>query len=136
MNITRKFEKRMVFALGIWQIVDGLITILFYGMYQKNRVMNNSDVSTEHLYVLENIFGSVFNFITIFGLLLIGLGLINMVVAKNHIKNTTVNYKVGFWLLFVGLFSYFIMDILSMVLGLSAGVIYFAKNKSIQTLNN
>lgn len=136
MNITRKFEKRIVYTLGVWQIIDGLITILFYGMHQKNRIMNSSDGILEQNHALESIFGSIFNFITIFGLFLIGMGLINMVVAKNHIKDTRVNYKVGFWLLLVGLLSYFIMDILSMILSLSAGVIYLAKNKSIQMLNN
>lgn len=136
MKITRKFERRLVYALGIWQIIDGLITILFYGVYQQSQMTNNINVSFNQLYALESTFGSIFNFINLFGLFLIGLGLINVVIAKNYIKDTTVNYKVGFWLLVIGFFSYFIMDILSVILSLGAGVIYLAKNKSIQVSNS
>lgn len=136
MNITRTFERRLVYALGIWQIIDGLITILYYGVYQQSQMMSGENLASEQIYVLENTFGSVFNFINIFGLLLIGLGLINLVVAKNYVKDTIVNYKVGIWLVGVGLFSYFIMDILSVIISISAGVIYLAKNKSIQAANS
>lgn len=136
MNITRKFERRIVYILAAWQIIDGVITILFYGLYQQNKLMTNPEISSEQIYALEGIFGSMFTFITVFGLLLIGLGLINLVIAKNHIKDTIINNKIGIWLLVLGVASYFIMDILSMVLSLSAGVIYLAKNKSIQALNN
>lgn|SRR5699024_7134814 len=136
MNINRKFERRIVYILGVWQIMDGLITILFYGIYQQNNLITNSGIPSEQIYASEDILSSMFIFITVFGLLLIGFGLINLVIAKNYIKDTIINNKIGIWLLILGVTSYFIMDILSVVLSISAGVIYLAKNKSIKTLNN
>jgi len=136
MNINRKFERRIVYILGVWQIMDGLITILFYGIYQQNNLITNSGIPSEQIYASEDILSSMFIFITVFGLLLIGFGLLNLVIAKNYIKDTIINNKIGIWLLILGVTSYFIMDILSVVLSISAGVIYLAKNKSIKTLNN
>ena len=82
MEISRKFERKLVYLLGIWQIIDGLITILFYGMPHQNHLINNSNILMEEIYILEIYFGNIYNFIIIFGLFLIGLGLINLILAK------------------------------------------------------
>lgn len=132
MKISRKFERTLVYLLGTWQIIDGLITILFYGIPHQHELVDNSNILMGEIYTLEIYFGDIYNFIIIFGLLLIGLGLINLILAKNYILNTNTNFKIGVWLIFIGIFSYFIMDIISVLLSISAGIIFLAKNKSLK----
>lgn len=130
--MSRKLERKLIYITGIWQILDGLITILFYGMYQRNQFSSLAGLSFEQAKGIESIFGSIFMFISIFGTLLMGLGMINLVTARNYMKDHVSSAKVGIWLLVVGIFSYFIMDIVSLVLTMTAAVLYLAKNKSIR----
>lgn len=130
--MSRNLERRLVYATGIWQIIDGLITILIFGTYQRQQFASVTDLPLEQLNALESIFGSLYIFISLFGVLLIGLGLINLVTARNYMKDRSTSVKTGIWLIAVGIFSYFIMDIISLVLCMSAGILFLAKNKSIK----
>lgn len=130
--MNRKLERRLVYFAGVWQIIDGVITILFYGSYIRKQASNIEGLSYEYAKGLDSIFGSIYSFIGMFGVLLIGLGLLNLYFAKRHLKDSTLAYKVPFWLIGTGIFSYFIMDIPSLILCMSAGVIALSKNKSLK----
>lgn len=129
--MTRQLEKRLTLALGIWQIIDGLITILYYGVYKLGPLSGKLGQAPEES-AIAVVNSSMFTLVCTFGSLLIGLGLMNLVMAKRYLKNEATTKKIGLFLLGQGLFSYFILDIPSMVLSITCGVIYFAKNKAIK----
>ncbi|HWJ78731.1 MAG TPA: hypothetical protein VNR61_11715 [Niallia sp.] len=134
--MNRKLERNLVRIAGIWQIIDGLITILIYGTYKKvegaSLIENTSFV---YMKAIESVVGSIYIFIGIFGAILIALGMFNLVCAHKYIKDNQVHVKVAIWFIICGLISYVIMDIFSVILCISAGVIILAKNKSIKQLN-
>lgn len=130
--MSRKTERILVTVLGCWQIVDGVITILFYSMYKRSQVSGISNLSNENARAIDAVFGNIFIFIGMFGTILIGLGLFNLVVAKRYIKDNQINKKIGIWLIGLSIISYFSMDIFSVVLSMAAGIILLSKNKGIR----
>ncbi len=130
--MNRKWERTLIRILGIWQIIDGLITILVYGTYKKfQSAVLIQQAAPEKLKAIESISGSLYMVICIFGILLIGFGLFHSVCAKKYVKDDEVQMKMAIWFLACGLFSYFVMDLLSLVLCMSISILLFAKNKSI-----
>lgn len=119
----RKRERQIVTIMGIWQIIDGLITILYYGLYKLGSTLATTSSTLNR---------SMFTLTCSFGILLITLGMVNLLLGKRYIKNGKIHYKIGFFLIFQALISYFMMDIISVILGMTAGVILLAKNKSIR----
>lgn len=133
--MSRRLERNLVRIVGVWQIIDGLITILVYGTLKKVGGANLiENTSFAYMKAMESIVGSIYIFIGIFGAALIGLGMFNLVCAKKYIKDDQVHVKVALWLLICGAFTYIIMDIVSVILCMSAGLIILAKNKSIKQL--
>lgn len=130
--MSRKKERLLIRIMGIWQIVGGLLTIIFYGFYQQQLASGTPEGNLAQLTAITAQFGNVFVFICTFGTLLIGLGIANLVVSKRYVKDNEVNIKIGVFLVIQALFSYLILDIVSLVLGMSAGVILLAKNKGIK----
>ncbi|WP_317914654.1 hypothetical protein [Carnobacterium maltaromaticum] len=116
--------------LGIWQIVDGLITIIVYGLFKRYQFSQLSDLSYQDAKAMDSIFGSTFIVISIFGTLLIGLGLFNLVVAKRYLNDQEIGKKWIVWLLVVALFSLVVMDIISLVLATVSLAVLMAKNKA------
>lgn len=127
-------ERKLVIALGIWQILDGVITIIFYGLFKRHQFSQISDLTYQNAKELDSLFSSTFIIISIFGTLLIGLGLFNLVVAKRYLKNQAVSLKWIMWLLTVAVFSLFVMDIVSLVLASSSVVSLFAKRSAIKKI--
>ncbi|MCE4047565.1 MULTISPECIES: hypothetical protein [Bacillaceae] len=133
--MNRRLERNLVRIAGIWQIIDGLFTILVYGTLKKVEGANLiENTSFAYMKALESVVGSIYIFIAIFGSILIGVGMFNLVCAKKYIKDDQVHVKVAVWFLVCGAMSYIIMDIISVVLYMSAGMILLAKNKSIKKL--
>jgi len=126
-NISRKSERILFKIVGVWQILQGVFTLIYYSILNKASTATTlyAFLNNEHDAVL------VMTIINIFGSLLIGLGIVNLVVVKNYMKDTSLT-KTGYWILINSFFSYFIFDIISLVFGMSALVIYFAKNKTIK----
>ncbi|KLV28247.1 hypothetical protein CHH55_01255 [Niallia circulans] len=134
--MNRKLERNLVRIVGVWQIIDGLITILLYGTLKKvEGARLAEDSAFVYMKAMESYVGSVYIFIGMFGALLIGLGLINLVCAKKYMIDDQVHVKVAVWLFVCGALSYIIMDIISLVLCMSAGILVLAKNKSIRKIN-
>lgn len=119
----RKRERQIVTIMGIWQIIDGLITILYYGLYKLGPTLATTSSTLNR---------SMFTLTCSFGILLITLGMVNLLLGKRYIKNGKIHYKIGFFLILQALISYFMMDIISVILGMTAGVILLAKNKGIR----
>jgi len=130
--MSRRKERTLINIMGIWQVIDGLITILFYGVYQEFFANNNTSSFSKQYHGINALFGNAFLFICGFGTLLIGLGLFNLIASQKYVKDDQVVKSIGVVLVFQALFSYVIFDVISLVLGMSAAVILLAKNKSIR----
>ncbi|MBO0481191.1 hypothetical protein [Candidatus Enterococcus courvalinii] len=128
----RKRERQLIRIMGIWQILDGVLTIGIYGFYQQQIFSGMVESNLAQLNAIDALFGNVFLFVCTFGTLLIGLGLANLVISHRYVKDNQVNIKIGVYLLVQGLFSYLILDIISLALGMTAGIILLARNKGIK----
>lgn len=130
--MNRKRERQLIRIMGIWQILDGLFTIFIYGFYQQNIFPGITAAGDTQVSAINAAFGNVFMFVCTFGILLIGSGMINLLISKRYVKDDQVNVKIGVYLILQGLASYFILDIISLALAMSAGVILLARNKGIK----
>jgi len=130
--MSRKKERTLIKIMGIWQIIDGLITIMFYGIYQEFFAQNNSSSFSTQYHGMNALFGNAFLFVCGFGTLLIGLGLFNLIASQKYVKDDQIITSIGVVLLIQAFFSYMIFDVISLILGMSAAVILLAKNKSIR----
>ena len=130
--MSRKKERVLVQVMGVWQILDGVITILLYGLGNTFNLPIIGTANIEYLNELNNTYGGIFVLICSFGIILMGLGMTNIMLGRRYIKDGKEHFKIGFFILGQGLFSYFIMDVISLVLGIIAGVLILAKNKPIR----
>lgn len=133
--MNRKLERKLIYIGAIWEIITGLLTIIFYASFIKKEGMGIKETSFAKAEAIQSLFGSLYMFSVSFGMLFIALGLINFLAAKN-LKDNVVTVKVPIWLFIIGLASYFLMDILSSLMFLSAGILALAKNKSIVKLSD
>lgn len=123
--MSRKFERVLTFILGLWQILDGSITIIFYGIdnsivQSKSGELINSEISLSSLS-------------SIFGMTLICFGIINILVSKFQLKDGKETLKkVAWWFVFQSLFSYFILDIIGILCSIIATIFLLARNKAIK----
>lgn len=127
-----KMERNIIYIASGWQLLDGIITIFIYGPYIRNKGSEIKGLSFEEKMGLESLFGSLYSFVSIYGILLILLGLISIYITKTYMKNDIVPKKVAFWFLFCGVISYFTMDIISLVLYMGTGIIILAKIRSFK----
>lgn len=123
----RTRERVLLRILASWQIIDGLLTIIYYGFYRSYILPNQGSKD-----MIISPFGNMFLLITSFGILLIGLGISNLLLAKHAIKDNQVNVKVGIWLFVQTALSYAFMDIPGVILSICTAVILLAKNKPIK----
>lgn len=134
--MSNKMEKTLVYIASGWQLLDGLITIFIYGPYIRNKGAHNAELSFVEKEGLDSLLGSMHSVASIYGILLILLGLITIYLTRTYLKKGIVPKKVPFWFLICGIISYFTMDIISLILYMGAGIIILAKNRSLKILND
>lgn len=127
--MSRNLERKLIMILGTWQIIDGLITIFYYGLYKYGWKVSDLSSSSD---VSEVIYSNLFTVTTTFGILLISLGLVNILISHKYLKDNQISQKIGVFLIIQAIFAYMIFDIISVVLGISAAIILLSKNKSIK----
>ncbi|BCA86714.1 hypothetical protein EsVE80_22370 [Enterococcus saigonensis] len=125
--MNRKKERLLIRILAAWQITDGLITIIYYGFYRSYILPNHGSKD-----MLVSPYGNIFLLVATFGILLIGLGIANLLIARCSLKDNQINVKIGVWLLAQTALSYLMMDIPGVVLSVCTAVILLAKNKTIK----
>ncbi|WP_461214536.1 hypothetical protein [Lacticaseibacillus sp. GG6-2] len=132
--MSRKLERRLVWALGIWQLIDGMITIIGFGTYIKLTGAKGGHVlNYQSAKALNSLFGSLYMFLVIFGVALIGLGLLSIYFAKCCMQDDKVLKGVVWYLFAVAIAAYLCMDVLSVGLAIISAVVALAKNKAIKT---
>lgn len=131
--MSRKLERQLTKWLGIWQIIDGLITIIIYGTHVRLTGIKGTGVlDFQTANALNSIFGSMYMFIVTFGVLLIGIGLFNVYLGKTFLRDNVITYKMPIYLLVVGILSYACMDIISVALAIVSGIVALSKNKALK----
>lgn len=135
--MSRKLERRLVLALGVWQIIDGLITIIFFG-YQVSATgkQDRLSVDGQAVHAIESIFGSLFTFTVMFGIGLLGLGIINLYLSHSFLKDQQISYKIPIYLLAMALLAYMCMDVVTVVLAISASILTLSKNKALKMVQD
>lgn len=127
--MSRSVERKLIMIMGVWQIIEGLITIFYYGLYKYGwNLGNQSSVDN----ISKAIHSNLFTVTTTFGILLISLGLINFLISHRYLKDNQIHKKIGIYLIIQVVFSYIVFDLISVVLGVSAAVILLSKNKSVK----
>ncbi|TCP21332.1 hypothetical protein EV207_1439 [Scopulibacillus darangshiensis] len=130
--MSNKMERILAYIASGWQLLDGIITIFIYGTYIRNKGSHISGLSFEEKKGLESLFGSIYSFVSTYGILLILLGLMTIYMTRTYLKNDSVPKRVPIWFLICGVVSYFTMDIISLVLYMGAAILILAKNRSIK----
>lgn len=130
--MSNKMEKTLVYIASGWQLLDGLITIFIYGPYIRQKGSHTAELSFVEREGLNSLLGSIYSVASIFGILLILLGLITIYLTRTYLKKGIVPKKVPIWFLICGIFSYFTIDIISLILYMGAGIIILAKNRSLK----
>ncbi|MBE6183507.1 hypothetical protein [Heyndrickxia ginsengihumi] len=132
--MSRRLERGLIYCTGIWQIVDGLLTIFLYGLYIKKQGSKAAGLNIPEMHAMQSLFGSIFNFVVIFGFFLIIIGLVNLYLGKYLLKDGVILWRTPIWFLSCGIISYFMMDVVSLFLLMSSGVITLAKNKGFKRI--
>lgn len=132
--MNRKLERKLVIIGAIWQIFSGLITIFIYGSFVKTLGIEIQETTFAQMKAVQSLFGSLYTFTVTFGIMFVVIGLFHLYIARN-LEDNKVKVKLSSWFILIGAASYFLMDIISAVLFLSAGILALAKNKSISKLS-
>lgn len=127
--MSRKTERRLIKITGIWQIIHGIFTILYFSIFKNDETLISLSTVLDNQHDLQ----VVNRFIYLFGMVIVGMGIFNLVAERNYMKDNTIS-KISIWLIINGIVSYFAFDFISLALGMSAAVIYLAKNKAIRKL--
>ena len=131
--MTRKLERRIVYAASSWQILTGLITIFVYSFYIRAQAQAGiAEFEPAQQLGLESFFDSVFMFSVSFGMLFIVVAVFNIMFAKNLLKDGVVLLGYPIFLLALALGFYLLNDFISTFILATAGVVALAKNKAVR----
>ena len=124
LKINRKLERVIIRIGGLWNICNGTLTLFFYSPYVRNKLFQNLDATTKGLnYLTENLS----SFVMIYSFFFIVLGVFNLYISTK--LEDTLSIKIPVWIIMVGIVSYFLIDLISALAYLSAGVLSLSKNK-------
>ncbi|MGX7150523.1 DUF4064 domain-containing protein [Enterococcus ureasiticus] len=129
----RNTEKILLYCGGIWNIVTASFTILGYSSWFKKTGIEALEKNRQLNYVNSTMVDSITKVIMIFGLFTLGVGIINLFVAKS-LKANQIDRKVMIWLWFVTGIQLLSFDLIGLVFYLVASVLYCSKNKAIRMI--
>ena len=134
-KISRKKERGLLLIAGIWQICNGLITMFMYAPTHRREGLDLIDdsVTIVEAEAISQVFGSVYMFIVVFGMIYLIAGILFVYLSRKMMDNKIV-YIIPIVALITGLIAYFVMDIISVIFCLAAGVLALAKNKAVKEL--
>ena len=121
-------------ALGIWQIFLGVFIIFVYATIIRHLGLSNivyEALYTIEIYIIDYLYSSIYMFIVILGSMFLICGIVSLLICQklNHNEPTV---KIPVYFLLVGIFSYFVMDLIGAVLSLCVGILALSKNKALK----
>lgn len=126
--MNRKMERVVIRVGGIWNIINGALTLFLVSPWVKSGLFENLSGQTRGLnYLSENLN----TFVTTYCLLYIFLGVLNLYLST-RIEDETAPRAIPIWFFLFGLVSFMMVDIISAVTYIVASVISLSKNKAVR----
>ena len=135
-KISRKIERCFILIAGIWQILNGLITIFIYASYHRRQGLDLIDYSVTIIEAeaISQLFGSIYMFIVTFGMIYVIAGILLIYLSRKMTDNRVL-YVIPIVVVTMGLIAYFVMDVISVIFCLLTGLLALSKNKAIKKLH-
>ena len=130
--MSRSFERKVIYAASIWQLVTGAITIFYYSFTLKKQGANVDKLTLLEQKGVQSLFDSLYSFAVTYGVLFIDIAGLNIIFVRWLVRDNTLQYMLPiYWIVLAAAF-YFLSDYISLTLCLVAAVIALAKNKPIK----
>ncbi|WP_373782095.1 hypothetical protein [Jeotgalibaca porci] len=128
----RNLERNILRIGGTWNLVNGLITILFYGTWLKKEGISLLFSSTSlELRTGGSLLDSVYIVAIGYGLLQIIIGIVNYIIVRN-MRNNRIQQSFIIWISALLILSLVSADIMGIIIYLVLLIIYQARNKAIK----
>ncbi|WP_047982705.1 hypothetical protein [Ornithinibacillus contaminans] len=132
--MSRSFERKIIYAACVWQLITGIITTFFYSFYMKGQGKETEGLTYVQARGIQTIFDSIYSFVITYGMFFIVVAILNFLFTKLFMKDNTVQYKLPIaWIVFA-VICYFLTDYISLLLCLVAAIVALSKNKAIKRL--
>ncbi len=126
--MNRKTERIIIRIGGIWNIVNGALTLFLVSPWVKSGLFENLNAQTRGLnYLSENLN----SFVTTYCLLYIFLGVLNIYLST-RMEDESAFRAIPCWFFLLGLASFMMVDVISAVAYIVASVMSLAKNKAVK----
>lgn len=126
--MNRKSERIIIRIGGIWNILNGALTLFLVSPWVKSGLFENLNGQTKGLnYLSENLN----TFVTTYCLLYIFLGVLN-VYLSTRLEDESAPRAIPVWFFILGLASFMMVDVISAVTYIVASVMSLAKNKAVR----
>lgn len=126
--MSRSAERKIIYAASCWQLLTGIVTMFFYAFYIKKQGAELQLTGIEQK-GMESLFNNLYSFAVTYGLLFIVIAIVNVILTKRLMKDSTLQYKLPVYLIVLAVAFYFLTDFISLTLCLMAAVIALAKNR-------
>ena len=131
----RKLERNILKLASVWNIINGLITVLAYGNWLKAEGVSEMMVmEANQVQMTGTLLDSVYMITVSYGLLQIIIGLVNFIVVRN-IRNNAIQMGFIVWFVSLALISLTTLDVFGTLFYVVLIVIYQARNKAIKISN-
>lgn len=128
----RKLERKIFTFAGLWNLINGLITVLTYSSWLKiEGISAISNIEPEQLRMTGSLIDSVYMVTVGYGILQIIIGIINFITVRN-IRNNSIQIGFIIWIISMCAISIITLDIIGSLLYIVLLVIYQARNKAIK----
>jgi len=134
-KMKRTLERNILRCGAVWNIINGMITILGYATWIKTSGIGalSSGLSTD-INFDGALIDSVYTIAVGYGILQLIIGLFNIIVVR-RLRNNQIQMRVVVWLGALLLISVMTMDVVGIVIYSVLFVIYQSRNKAIRFAN-
>ncbi|UUX35389.1 hypothetical protein [Fundicoccus culcitae] len=130
--MTRTLERNILRFGAVWNLVNGLITIIGFGsQIRVDGIQGLSDATMANKDLVGSLIDSVFMVVMAYGLLQIAIGVLNFVVVRN-MRDNKIQKGFIIWLAILMILSLITMDIIGTLIYVVLFVLYLSRNKAIR----
>lgn len=131
----RTLERNLLRGGGIWNLINGVVTILGYATWIKTSGIGalssgmSSDINFD-----GSLIDSVYTIAVGYGILQLIIGVFNIIIVR-RMRNNQIQKRVVVWLGGLLLFSISTLDVIGIIIYSVLFVIYQSRNKAIRLAN-
>nr|WP_319214944.1 hypothetical protein [uncultured Trichococcus sp.] len=133
--MNRTLERNLLRGGAIWNLINGMVTILGYATWIKTSGIGalssglSSDINFD-----GSLIDSVYTIAVGYGILQLIIGVFNIIVVR-RLRNNQIQKRVVVWLGGLLLFSISTLDVIGIIIYSVLFVIYQSRNKAIRLAN-